>query len=130
MPPHETLHLSEGLMITVSEDETLIDCNYWRTNLPSRDEPFLWVGLLKAHMFLPREIAKGVRNVDNTTFRLSKPDDTGTRELISERAHRFCLLKHQHAGHELDSMFRILEVHRKNPLGDRETFGIGILKKR
>lgn len=129
MPKHETLHCQEGLVITVAEDETLVDCNYWRTALPSRDEPFLWVGLLKAHLFLPREIANAIKRMEGTTFRLTKPDDGGARELFSDRAHRFVLNKPQHSGVELDSMFRILETHRRNPEGSRETLSIGILKK-
>lgn len=128
-PPPETFHFAEGLMITVSDDESLIDCNYWRTNLISRDEPFLWVGYLKAHLFLPREIANGIVRMNGTTFRLSKADDAGNRELYSDRAHRFALKKHQHAGEELDSMFRILETYRRNSEGEREQLAIGILKK-
>lgn len=129
-PATETFHFAEGLQLTVSaDDESLVDCNYWRTHLPSRDEVFLWIGLLKAHLFLPREIANTITRVDDSTFRLAKPDAAGVRVLTSDRHHKFPLAPHQHAGAELDSMFRVLEVHRRTPEGNRIRLAVAVLKR-
>lgn len=126
---HETIACGEGLSITVAEDESIVDCNYWRTALPAKDRPFIWVGLLKAHLFLPRDIANAITRMEGTTFRLSKPNEDGARELYLDRGHRFVLVGAQHAGTEPDSMFRILETHRRNADGVRETLSLGILKR-